>query len=140
MRTIEKYLERKRRLALDAWGRYPSDEVEAVINPLVEYIDRNLATSKDQYPTPWFTERQITRLINNIWMSSCSSDEFAELFRGMSLEELEECAQSFAFENCLQRDGLNKALEAHADASSTVDEGWTRPSMSWVDESKLESD
>lgn len=140
MQTIAPFLERKRAMQLDAWGRYPSKEVEAVIYPLVEFIDRNLPTSKDQYPTPWATERQIARLINNTWMSNCASDEFAELFRDMSMEDLDECAKGFAFENCMQRDGLNKALESHADAGTGLDEAWTRPSMAWKDESKLESD
>jgi len=41
-------------------------------------------------------------------------DEFASTFKDMSLEELEECARSFRFGECVQRDGLNKAPEEHA--------------------------
>jgi hypothetical protein len=37
--------------------------------------------------------------------------EFAELFKGKTEEELEELARSFAFENCIKRDGLNKILQ-----------------------------
>lgn len=36
------------------------------------------------------------------------------MFKDMSLEELEECAGSFRFDECVQREGLNKALEEHA--------------------------
>lgn len=36
------------------------------------------------------------------------------MFKDMSLEELEECAQGFRFDECVQREGLNKALEEHA--------------------------
>jgi hypothetical protein len=114
MKTIASFLARKRALQLDAWGRYPSAESEAVIEPLVAWIDKVAPTSKDRYPTPWATERQITRMINQIWLASCVQDDFASLFKDMSLEELEECAKSFAFENCLQREGLNQAMEEHA--------------------------
>jgi len=126
MRTIAPFLEKKRALQLDAWGRYPSKQVEEVIEPLVAWIDKNAPTSKDEYPTPWATERQITRIVNQLWLARCLSDEFAEQFRGMSEEDLEECAKSFSFEKCLQRDGLNKALEAHAEVPD-FEEGWTRP-------------
>ncbi|KAF2503107.1 putative glucanase [Lophium mytilinum] len=114
MKTIAGWLKRKRDLQLDAWGRYPSADVEAVINPLCEYIDRTCPTSKDQYPPNWPTERQVTRIVNQIYMSGCVQDEFAALFKGMSFEELEECARSFHFDECLQREGLNAQLEAHA--------------------------
>jgi hypothetical protein len=114
LRTIAPFQERKRALQLDAWGRYPSEQVEAVIYPLVEWIDSVAPTSTAQYPTPWATERQVTRMVNQIWLSRCLQEEFAELFREMGFEELEECARSFAFEECLQREGLNKALEEHA--------------------------
>lgn len=126
MKTIAPFLEKKRALQLDAWGRYPSKQVEDLINPLVEFIDKHCPTSKDQYPTPWATERQITRLINQIWMAGCLSDEFAEQFKGMSFEDLEECAKSFSFEECVQRDGLNKALMSHAEVKG-IDANWIRP-------------
>lgn len=44
-------------------------------------------------------------------------DEFAELFRGSSVEDLEELARSFHFEKCVQRDGLNRILKDHAKVS-----------------------
>ena len=133
MRTIAAFNERKRALQLDAWGRHPSAQVEAVINPLVEWIDRVAPTSKLQYPTPWATERQITRVINQLWLSGCVQDDFADLFKDMGFEELEECAKSFHFDNCLQRDGLNKALEAHADVPD-VGKDFVRPPNPWVND------
>jgi len=117
MKTIAPFMVRKRQLQLDAWGRRPSKEVEDVINPIVEWIDKVAPTSKEQYPTPWHTERQMIRMINQIWLAKCLQDEFADLFKGMSKDELEECARSFSFEKCIQRDGLNKQLEAHAEAT-----------------------
>ena len=127
MKTIAPFLVKKRALQLDAWGRYPSKEVEDLLYPLAEWIDKVAPTSKDKYPTPWATERQITRLINNVYLSGVLSDEFAELFKDMSIEDLEECAKSFHFERCVQREGLNKALVAHADVPE-VGPDWKRPS------------
>lgn len=129
-RTIAPFLKRKRELQVDAWGRYPSKQVEDVINPLVAWIDSVAPTSKLQYPTPWGTEHQITRLVNQIWLATCLQDEFAELFKDLSKEELEECAQSFHFDHCLQRDGLNKALESHAHAGA-IGAGFSRPPNNW---------
>ncbi|WPG98846.1 glycoside hydrolase family 5 protein [Acrodontium crateriforme] len=126
MRTIAPFLKKKRELQLDAWGRYPSKQVEDVIEPLVAWIDKNAPTSNNQYPTPWATERQITRLINQLYLSTCLSDEFAELFKGLTLDDLEECAKSFRFDRCVQRDGLNKALMTHAEVSD-IDVQWRRP-------------
>ena len=93
MRTIALWLARKRALQLDAWGRHPSKEVEAVIYPLCEYIDKVCPTSIEQYLPNWPTERRITWIINQIYMSTCVQDEFASMFKDMSLEELEECAE-----------------------------------------------
>ncbi|KAK4631753.1 Beta-xylosidase [Fulvia fulva] len=126
MKTISPFLVKKRFLQLDAWGRYPSKQVEDVINPLVEFIDKHIPQSKEQYPTPWATERQVIRMINQMWMANCLSDEFAGLFKDMSFDELDECAKSFHFDNCLQRDRLNRVLEAHA-APPDAAEGWQRP-------------
>jgi hypothetical protein len=40
--------------------------------------------------------------------------EYASLFEGLSYEELDDLAASFKFENCVQREGLNKVLRDHA--------------------------
>ena len=139
MKTIAPFLEKKRALQLDAWGRYPSKQVEAVIEPLAKWIDQVAPNSNAQYPTPWQTERQITRMVNQMYLSSCMSDEFAELFRDMSFEDLEECARSFHFEKCLQRDGLNEALMKHAEVPS-LDKDTVRPPNLWLEGKKDESE
>lgn len=132
MKTIAPFLEQKRALQLDAWGRYPSKQVEDVIEPLAAWIDKVAPNSSAQYPTPWATERQITRLINQIYLSTCKSDEFAELFRDMSMQDLEECAKSFHFDECLQREGLNKALNAHSEVPSLTKDTQRPPNL-WLE-------
>lgn len=124
MRTISPFLEKKRRLQLDAWGKYPSREVEDVLNPLVEWIDSVCPQAKEMYPTPWATERHLVRATLQTFVSSAFAREFADLFKGMGFDELEECARSFAFERCVQREGLNEILMEHAEISKkALEEG-----------------
>ena len=115
-KKIQTFLDKKRHLQLDAWGKHPSPEAEAALNPLVKWIDDVSPSAKNQYPTPWMTERQVLRAVMQTFLANSFSREFAELFRGMESEELEELARSFLFEKCVQREGLNRALSGHARA------------------------
>lgn len=115
MRTIADFLVKKRRLNLDAWGRTPSAELEALTQPLVEWIDKNAPEAKNAYPSVWNTNRRLQRILMQTFVAGTFAMEFAQLFEGMGFEDLEECAKSFAFENCVQRDGLNKIMSEHAE-------------------------
>lgn len=59
-------------------------------------------------------------MIRNILLSEELYPEYAEHFRGLSFEELDELAASFKFENCTQRIGLNKVLTEDAEKSKDV--------------------
>jgi hypothetical protein len=126
MKTIESWLKRKRELQLDAWGRYPSNTIESHTVPLANLIDKLCPTSASQYPPNWNTDSVVARLINQIWMSQCTSDEFAELFKDMSEDDLEQCAKSFSYDECVQRSYLNEVLEAHSKPGE-VERGFVRP-------------
>lgn len=108
------FFTKKRALQLDAWGKYPSDEVDAVLNPFVEWIDKVSPAAKDLYPTPWATQRQILRATLQTFLSRSFDMEFAGLFRDKSIEELDSLAKSFHYDECIQREGLNKVLTDHA--------------------------
>ena len=56
-----------------------------------------------------------SRLTRGILISEYLVKEWARHFKGKSKEELDEIAKSFLFENCLKREGLNKALSKHAE-------------------------
>jgi hypothetical protein len=114
MRTIGSWLAKKRRLNLDAWGRYPSKEVEAALDPLIRWINANAPEATKTYPTVWDTDRHINRTVIQTFVAQSFNMEFAKLFEGMSMGDLDECAKSFAFENCVQRKGLNKIMSEHA--------------------------
>ncbi|KIW93864.1 uncharacterized protein Z519_05179 [Cladophialophora bantiana CBS 173.52] len=113
-RAIQPFLDKKKRYRLDAWGVHHSPEAEAVLNPLVEWIDKICPTAKDAYPGPWQTERHVMRAVIQTWLSAQFSDEFARQFEGMDFKELDELAHSFHFDECVQRNGLNKILSEHA--------------------------
>ncbi|KAK3934845.1 endoglucanase family 5 glycoside hydrolase [Diplogelasinospora grovesii] len=118
MQTVGQFVAKKRKLNLDAWGRYKNEELDKVLGPLVQWIDRNAPEATKTYPTTWDTERHVHRMVIEAFMASSFSMEFAKLFEGMGHEELEACAKSFAFENCLQRQGLNKIMSDHSKARS----------------------
>ncbi|EXJ96270.1 hypothetical protein A1O1_01396 [Capronia coronata CBS 617.96] len=118
-RLVEPMREKKKRLQLDAWGTYPAKEVEDVMNPLVKWIDFVSPTANDVYPSTWNTARHVERPVLQTFLAETFVGEFAELFRGKGEEELEELAKSFAFESCVQRDGLNKIMADYAAVAAT---------------------
>jgi len=122
-RTIQPFLDKKRKYRLDAWGVHPAEEAEAAINPLIQWIDKICPTAKDAYPTPWATERHVLRNVIQTYVSACFSDEFAEQFRGMGKEELDALAHSFHYDECVQRSGLNKILTEHAHSHGLTGNG-----------------
>lgn len=113
-RTIAPFLAKKRALQLDSWGKYPSPEVAGVMEPLTKWVNSVCPEATKTYPTPWNTERHLARRVIETFMASAFSIEFAELFRGLTLEELDEAAQSFRFDKCVQREGLNRIMSEHA--------------------------
>lgn len=113
-KLIEPILQKKKDLQLDAWGKYPSKEVSSVIEPVVEFIDKVSPNAKNAYPSTWDTRKHIERVVLQMFLAESFTQEYAELFRGKSKEELEELAKSFSLERCVKRDGLNKIMSDHA--------------------------
>jgi hypothetical protein len=62
-KTIQPFLEKKRRLQLDCWGKYPSPEIASVIDPLAKFIDEVCPEATNTYPTPWNTQRHLARAV-----------------------------------------------------------------------------
>ncbi|KAK2803009.1 hypothetical protein FQN51_004036 [Onygenales sp. PD_10] len=112
------WLERKKTLQVDMWGRNRNltkdSEVEKVMKPVIEWVEKVSPTAKDQYPRHWDVERFLERAVLQSFLADSLQMEFAGLFRGKSFEELDELARSFHFDNCVQREGLNSALSRHA--------------------------
>lgn len=115
MKLFETFLAKKHRLAIDAWGADTS-QVQHVYQPLIDHISQEVPEEFQKlYPFPvWKLEDRIGRLSRNILVSEFLVQEWAEHFRGKSETEIDEIAQSFKFEKCLHREGLNKILQANA--------------------------
>lgn len=116
MKLFKDLLAKKQKLAIDSWGAHDKD-VRSVYLPLVSLITDNVKDEKylHQYPWPiWTIKERVTILARAILLGEVFATEWADYFRGMDEAQLDELAQSFKFENCIKRDGLNKVLTEHA--------------------------
>ena len=115
MTLFADFLAKKHRLAIDAWGADTS-AVQPVYQPLIDLVKREVKPEHQSlYPAPvWKLTDRIGRLARNILVSEFLVREWAEHFAGKSEAEIDAIAKSFAFENCLHREGLNKVLTDNA--------------------------
>ena len=109
------FLAKKHRMAVDAWGKDDKD-VKHIYAPLINLIRESVPDESHLklYPPLWTLEERVTRISRTILVAEYMVKEWADLLKGLEKDELEELAKSFAFENCLKRDGLNDVLTAHA--------------------------
>ena len=109
------FLAKKHRLAIDAWGADTS-AVQGVYQSLIDLVKQEVKPEHQSlYPAPvWKLTDRIGRLARNILVSEFLVREWAEHFAGKSEAEIDAIAQSFAFSNCLHREGLNKVLTDNA--------------------------
>ncbi|EMD35775.1 glycoside hydrolase family 5 protein [Gelatoporia subvermispora B] len=116
MKLFKDFLHKKYRLAVDAWGA-DDRAVRHIFNPLIDLIKENVPNEEHRqlYPYPvWRVEERATRLGRTMLISEFMVNEWAAHFRGMDEAQLERLAESFKFENCMEREGLNRVLRDHA--------------------------
>ncbi|OJT05874.1 hypothetical protein TRAPUB_3287 [Trametes pubescens] len=121
MQLFKDLLQKKYRLAVDSWG---GDDkfVRGIYGPIVKLIEDNVPNEEHRklYPYPvWTVEGRVARIARNTLIGEFLVMEWAEHFRGMSEEQLERIAESFKFENCMKREGLNKVLREHAQSTGS---------------------
>lgn len=122
MQLFQPFLQKKYRLAVDAWGA-DDKSVRHIYDPLVQHIKDNVPDEahRELYPFPvWRVEERVTRISRTILLAEFMVKEWAEHFRGMGEDELERLAESFKFENCVERAGLNKVLREHAALTGSI--------------------
>ncbi|KIJ19432.1 glycoside hydrolase family 5 protein [Paxillus involutus ATCC 200175] len=114
MKIFDKLLERKFRLAVNAWGtkhRY----VRYIYKPIIDLIKENMAeVNQSLYPPIWSLENRVTRLSRTMLVAEFMVKEWADTLKGLSFEQLDEIAASFKFDNCVKREGSCKVLTDHA--------------------------
>lgn len=119
MKLLKPFLEKKKRLGLDKWGR-DDKHVKHIWEPVVAHLKEEIPEKflNKRYPQHWRIEGHVHRVMRETLFSEILTWEYASYFEGKTLEELDELAASFKFENCIQRKGLNEILRADAEKVS----------------------
>ncbi|KAF1957873.1 glucanase [Byssothecium circinans] len=109
-KLIAPFNAKKVQVQVDGFLRAQSQEVEELLAPLVEWIDKMSPNATKMYPSNWRTIDHVKRNVLQTFLASSFLQEYAELFRGKSEAELDELARSFSFENCVPRKELTDLI------------------------------
>lgn len=112
-KVLGKFLQKKQKLGLDKWGRDTDPEIEKNVYAVVkkhfhDAIPEHL--QKAIYPNIWRVDTYVDLVLRELLLSQYLAYEYAECFRDLSFEDLDELAASWKIENCMKRDTLNKYL------------------------------
>lgn len=108
-RRIAPVLAKKARLGVDSWGG--SDRgVRDVLDPIDALFD---AEFPDFDPFPWGRRHFVHRLVRNILLAEPMVAEYGRCFEGVTPDEAEELAASFAYDACVRREPLAQLLRDH---------------------------
>lgn len=112
MQRVRPVLEKKARLATDAWG-HTDDEIRDVLEPLHARFRSEYPDHPD--PTWW-----VNRLVRHILLAEPMVPEYVECFRGVTRADIDEIMSSFELAKCTRRQPLLDALSTAiaADTSS----------------------
>jgi hypothetical protein len=116
MKLFKDFLAHKHKLVIDAWGADESP-IQHIYQPLIDHIKQEIPEKyQNLYPWPvWKLENRVGRLGRNILVAEFLVQEWADHFQGKDgEEELDAIARSFAFDQCLHRDSLNRVLKDNA--------------------------
>jgi endoglucanase len=105
---VRPILEKKARLGVDAWGARDTG-----VRQILEPIERTFAEEFPNFkPFPFGAKRHIDQLVRHMLLAEPLVEEFAGLFRNVTLDEIDTLMQSFEFEHCAQRGRLAQTLAA----------------------------
>lgn len=104
MRRVRPVLEKKARLATDAWG-HVDDQIQDVMAPIVARFSREFPEHDN--PAWW-----LNRLVRHILLAEPMVAEYAECFRGMSRADIDSLMSSFELASCLRRQRLGDTMRA----------------------------
>jgi endoglucanase len=106
MSRVRPILQKKARLGVDAWGARDTG-----VRQILEPIERTFAEEFPNYkPFPFGAKRHIDQLVRHMLLAEPLVEEFAGLFRDVTLDEIDTLMQSFEFEHCAQRGRLAQTL------------------------------
>ena len=116
MRRFGAVIAKKTRLGLDSWGS-TDREVPEVMEPVHELVAREFG-SWDPYP--WDARGTTDDLVRHILFAQAMLPEYAERFRGLTDDELDELADSFGLARCVRRARLCHVLASRMGTAGTV--------------------
>lgn len=119
MRLMKPFLDKKKRLGLDKWGR-DDKHVGHIYEPVFQHLKDEIPEQflNSRYPHHWGLRGHVNHMIRELLFSEILTREYASYFKGKSLRELDELAGSFKLENCVRRSGLNEILRNDAGMSA----------------------
>ncbi|KAA8900758.1 hypothetical protein TRICI_006137 [Trichomonascus ciferrii] len=112
-KVLGDWLKKKKRLGIDKWGRDADPEIESKVYDVVKNHFKEEIPEKYHkalYPQVWTISDYVDRVLRDMLLSQYLTYEFADYFRDLSFEDLDELAASFKFENVEKRDELNGYL------------------------------
>ncbi len=107
------WLKKKLRLGVDKWGAQPDPAVEKLYSDLRDHFREVIPKEhhKALYPSNWTIDDYVNRMTRELLLGQYLGYEFADYFKGLSFEDLDELAASFKFENVEKRLKLNQYLK-----------------------------
>ncbi len=105
---FDRFVAKKQRLGVDQWGSDGVGPAE-VTQPVQDLVAREFP---DFDPYPWGRFDFVRTLLLNIAIAQPMAHEYADLFRGLTREQLDALADSFAFGSCEVRAPLLDRLTA----------------------------
>ncbi|UKZ79189.1 hypothetical protein TrVFT333_006939 [Trichoderma virens FT-333] len=116
---LRSWLDKKLELGLDRWGRDENIAVEkSIYKPIKDHFRAVIPEHLQRavYPKTWDVGDYIDRVLRDMLLSQYLTYEFAEYFKDLSFEELDELAGSFKLENMVVRNELVEILRnSHKD-------------------------
>jgi hypothetical protein len=114
-RRFDPFIAKKNRLAADQWGsdRLGGDGVREVSQAVQDLAAREFPNFN---PYPWGRFDWVATLLNNLLFAQPLAQEYAELLKGLSDDELDALADSFSFEQCEVAETLRDQLVSGQDA------------------------
>ena len=113
-KRFDDFVAKKNRLAADQWGsdRLGGEGVREVSQAVQDLMAREFP---NWTPYPWGRFDTVATVLNNLLFAPPLADDYAELFRGLTDNELDALADSFSFEQCVVRETLRDQLVSGQD-------------------------
>lgn len=117
-KRFDGFVAKKNRLAADQWGsdRLGGEGVREVSHAVQDLMAREFP---NWTPYPWGRFDTVATVLNNLLFAQPLADDYAELFRGLTDDELDALADSFSFEQCVVRETLRDQFVSGQDPVAT---------------------